>query len=255
MSFTFNEIFGSIAIVVSCGAAVLLVKLLLSNTMQQEKFFNSLGKCYTQLEDASNKLETLCTILDRRFSNMEDNKRQSDPLLINTLQRFDKVSQEIRDRLDDLLETDFSVTNTTTSAEATAQAVVQEINKLQSNLDELSGQLRRNNYLAMDENAEIAAMRKRIESYQSMVMKARSEAKESESLMAALRNEIEKLRVSGPAIDNTLNIAQDTELQTQVSSLEQEKKALEAQIAALNDEMQRNNIEKKFIEERFIELS
>lgn len=39
MAYSFTEIVGSLALIISCGAAVLLVKLLLSNTLQQEKFF------------------------------------------------------------------------------------------------------------------------------------------------------------------------------------------------------------------------
>lgn len=247
MAYTLNEIFGSIAIIVSCGAAVLLVKLLLNNTMQQEKFFNSLGKCFEQLQDASRKLDTLTTILDRRFASMEDNRKQSDPLLINTLQRFDKVSQEIKDRLDDLLDAEFP--------EAAAEMVVQEIAKLQNNLEEMSSQLRENNDLSADENADLVAMRKRIESYQSMVMKARSDAKQSEAQMAELREEIERLRLAGLEATVNTGTTQQSEMQTQLQTLTQEKKTLEDKIAAMHDEMHRNNIEKNFIEERFIQLT
>lgn len=253
MSYSFNEIIGSLALVISCGAAILLVKLLLSNTMQQEKFFNSLGRCHAELQGASNKLETLCTILDRRFSNMEDNARQTDPMLLNTLQRFDKVSRELRERMDDLLLPVMSGDASKKNMDLPSESVMQEISKLHSSLEEMTNQLRRNNLLSMDENAELAAMRKRIESYQSMVMKARAEAKESEGIMTELRVEIERLR--GQAIKPVQTVVEDTALQGKVQELTQEKQALEAKVAALQDEMRRNTIEKDFIEERFIGLS
>ncbi len=254
MAYSFNEIVGSLALLVCCGAAILLVKLLVSNTMQQEKFFNSLGRCHSELQTASTKLETLCTILDRRFANMEDNKNQSDPLLINTLQRFDKVTKELRERLDDILLPDFSEGTSQQNNDLPSETVIQEITKLQSSLEEIANQLRKSNYLSMDENAELAAMRKRIESYQSMVMKARAEAKDSESIMSNLRLEIQKLQsstVSNPAEPSVEN----RRLQEQIQELAQEKLALEEKFKALDNEMQRNNIEKKFIEDRFIELS
>lgn len=254
MAYSFNDIVGSLALLVSCGAAILLVKLLLSNTMQQEKFFNSLGRCHSELQTASSKLETLCTILDRRFANMEDNKNQSDPLLINTLQRFDKVTKELRERLDDILLPDFSDGTPQQNNDLPSESVIQEIGKLQNSLEEIANQLRKSNYLSMDENAELAAMRKRIESYQSMVMKARAEAKDSESIMSNLRLEIQKLQsstVSNPAEPSVEN----RRLQEQIQELAQEKLALEEKFKALDNEMQRNNIEKKFIEDRFIELS
>lgn len=254
MAYSFNEIVGSLALLVCCGAAILLVKLLVSNTMQQEKFFNSLGRCHSELQTASTKLETLCTILDRRFANMEDNKNQSDPLLINTLQRFDKVTKELRERLDDILLPDFSEGTSQQNNDLSSETVIQEITKLQNSLEEIANQLRKSNYLSMDENAELAAMRKRIESYQSMVMKARAEAKDSESIMSNLRLEIQKLQSS-----TTSNPAESTvenrRLQEQIQELAQEKLALEEKFKALDNEMQRNNIEKKFIEDRFIELS
>lgn len=246
MPFTFNEVFGSVALLISCGAAFLLVKLLLSNTLQQEKFFNSLAKCYTELESSSKKLETLCTVLDRRFSNMEESKSTTDPILLNSLQRFDKVSQEIRERLDDLFLPDPG----STAQEMPNEALLEELTKMQSSLEELTGQLRRNNYLSMNENVEMAAMRKRIESYQSMVMKARSEAKQSETVMADLRMEIDRLRSQPPRMISAED--QPSELQNEIQALDNEKKALEAKVKALQDEMNRNNIEKKFIEERFI---
>ena len=253
MAFSFNDVMGSLALIVGCGAAVLLVKLLLSNTLQQEKFFNALGRCHTELESASNKLQTLCAILDRRFANMEDGT-QSDPMLINTLQRFDKVSRELRERMDDLLLPNISGEFSSAGNELPNEAVLQEISKLQSSLEEITQELRRGNYLSMDENAELAAMRKRIESYQSMVMKARAEAKESEGIMAGLKDEI--TRLSNVPVQTTAPSSSDNlALQEEVQVLTQEKQALEAKLAALQDEMRRNTIEKEFIEERFIGLS
>jgi chromosome segregation ATPase len=254
MAYSFNEIIGSLALLISCGAAILLVRLLLSNTMQQEKFFNSLGRCHAELQTSSQSLETLCTILDRRFSNMEENSKQTDPLLINTLQRFDKVSKEIQERLDEMFLPGFSDTGSKPASDLPSEAVISEITKLQNSMAEIANQLRKSNYLSMDENAEIAAMRKRIESYQSMVMKARSEAKDSESIMAELRQEIKQLQTvkkSNPAESNNEN----QWLQEQLEEAERDKKALEERIKVLDNEMQRNNIEKKFIEDRFIELS
>jgi chromosome segregation ATPase len=252
MPFTWSELLSGAGVVISVGAAFLLVKLLISNTLQQEKFFNALGKCYTELESSSDRLDTLCTILDRRFSNFEENKKQSDPFLINSIQRFDKAAQEIRDRLDDLLlseESDIRI------AERLSEPVLQELNKLQTHLEQMAGQLRRNNYLSADENAEMAAMRKRIESYQSMMMKARSEAKETENVMAELRQEIQQLRVMNNRPIQPANDATARELQTQLDEMEQQKRKLEEQLAALNNEKERNEIEKKFIEDRFMELS
>lgn len=252
MPFTWGELLSGAGVVISVGAAFLLVKLLISNTLQQEKFFNALGKCYTELESSSDRLDTLCTILDRRFSNFEENQKQSDPLLINSLQRFDKAAQEIRDRLDDLLlseESDIRI------AERLSEPVLQELNKLQTHLEQMAGQLRRNNYLSADENAEMAAMRKRIESYQSMMMKARSEAKDTENVMAELRQEIQQLRVMNNRPIQLANDASAKELQSQLDEMEQQKRRLEEQLAALNNEKERNEIEKKFIEDRFMELS
>lgn len=254
MAYSFNEIIGSLALLISCGAAILLVRLLLSNTMQQEKFFNSLGRCHAELHTSSQNLETLCTILDRRFSNMEENSKQTDPLLINTLQRFDKVSKEIQERLDEMFLPSFSDTGSKPASDLPSGAVISEITKLQNSMAEIASQLRKSNYLSMDENAEIAAMRKRIESYQSMVMKARSEAKDSETIMAELRQEIKQLqnvKKSSPAESNI----ETQRLQEQLEEAERDKKALEERIKLLDNEMQRNNIEKKFIEDRFIELS
>lgn len=254
MAYSFNEIIGSLALLISCGAAILLVRLLLSNTMQQEKFFNSLGRCHAELQTSSQNLETLCTILDRRFSNMEENSKQTDPLLINTLQRFDKVSKEIQERLDEMFLPSFSDTGSKPASDLPSEAVISEITKLQNSMAEIANQLRKSNYLSMDENAEIAAMRKRIESYQSMVMKARSEAKDSETIMAELRQEIKQLqnvKKSNPAESSI----ETQRLQEQLEEAERDKKALEERIKVLDNEMQRNNIEKKFIEDRFIELS
>lgn len=250
MPLNWTEWIGSAGLIVSCLAAVLLVKLLINNTMQQEKFFGALGRCHTELQSASGRLESLCNILDRRFSSFEENSRQSDPALLNSIQRFDKVAQEIRDRLDDLLLTEG---NEKQPVERMSEPVLQEISKLQSHLEEMSGQLKRSNYLSMDENAELGAMRKRIESYQSMVMKARSEAKDSESIMAELRQEIQQLRATPRSAPVTS--ADSEQLQAQLSDMEQQKRKLEEEIAALNNEKQRNDIEKKFIEDRFMELS
>lgn len=255
MAYTFNEIFGSVALLISCGAAVLLVKLLLSNTVQQEKFFNSLGRCNAELQNSSKNLETLCAILDRRFSNMEENSKQPDPLLINTLQRFDKVSKEIHERLDEMFITSSLSSNDKQASDMPSEAVVNEISKLQSSMAEIANQLRKSNYLSMDENAELAAMRKRIESYQSMVMKARSEAKDSETIMSELRLEIKQLQTAKKPNPTAEASAENQRLQEQLEDAEREKKALEDKIKALDNEMQRNNIEKKFIEDRFIELS
>lgn len=255
MAYTFNEIFGSVALLISCGAAVLLVKLLLSNTVQQEKFFNSLGRCNAELQNSSKNLETLCAILDRRFSNMEENSKQPDPLLINTLQRFDKVSKEIHERLDEMFITSSLSSNDKQASDMPSEAVVNEISKLQSSMAEIANQLRKSNYLSMDENAELAAMRKRIESYQSMVMKARSEAKDSETIMSELRLEIKQLQTAKKTNPTVEASAENQRLQEQLEDAEREKKALEDKIKALDNEMQRNNIEKKFIEDRFIELS
>ncbi|WP_124551656.1 hypothetical protein [Methylophilus methylotrophus] len=253
MAYSFTEIVGSLALIISCGAAVLLVKLLLSNTLQQEKFFNALGRCHSELQSSSNKLETLCTILDRRFSNMENDSAQPDPMIINMLQRFDKVSQELLECVDDLLLPNQSPESTRPNAELPHESVMQEISKLQSSLEEITHQLRRGNYLSMDENAEMAAMRKRIESYQSMVMKARADAKESDSMMASLKEEI--ARLSNMTAQTLTSSNADTALQQEVQVLTQEKHALEAKLVALQDEMRRNTIEKEFIEERFIGLS
>lgn len=252
MAFSFNDVMGSLALIVGCGAAVLLVKLLLSNTLQQEKFFNALGRCHTELQSASHQLQTMCTILDRRFSNMEGDT-PSDPMLINALQRFDKVSRELRERMDDLLLPNISGEFSSVGNELPNETVLQEISKLQSSLEEITQELRRGNYLSMDENAELAAMRKRIESYQSMVMKARAEAKESEGIMAGLKDEI--TRLSNVPVQTTAPSSSDNlALQDEVQVLTQEKQALEAKLAALQDEMRRNTIEKEFIEERFIGL-
>lgn len=253
MAYSFNDIVGSLALIISCGAAVLLVKLLLSNTMQQEKFFNALGRCHTELENSSKKLETLFTILDRRFSNMGNDSAQPDPMIINTLQRFDKVSQELRERIDDLLLPNLSAESSTSNVELPHESVMQEISKLQSTLEEITHQLRRGNYLSMDENAELAAMRKRIESYQSMVMKARTEAKESEGVMSDLKEEIERLRRGTTQTSSPAN--EEPESQKEIQVLTQEKQALEVKLASLQEEMRRHTIEKEFIEERFIGLS
>ncbi|HEY0893154.1 MAG TPA: hypothetical protein VGE32_08860, partial [Cellvibrio sp.] len=129
------------------------------------------------------------------------------------------------------------------------------LNKLQTHLEQMAGQLRRNNYLSADENAEMAAMRKRIESYQSMMMKARSEAKDTENVMAELRQEIQQLRVMNNRPIQLANDASAKELQSQLDEMEQQKRRLEEQLAALNNEKERNEIEKKFIEDRFMELS
>lgn len=252
MAFSFNDVIGSLALIVGCGAAILLVKLLLSNTLQQEKFFNALGRCHKELEGASNKLQTLCTILDRRFSNMEDGT-QPDPMLINTLQRFDKVSRELHERMDDLWLPSSSAEFSSSGNELPNETVLQEISKLQSSLEEITHQLRRGNYLSMDENAELAAMRKRIESYQSMVMKARAEAKESDGIMAGLKEEIARLSIT--TAQTPPSSSAEITLQDEVQVLTQEKQALEAKLAALEDEMRRHTIEKEFIEERFIGLS
>lgn len=254
MAYSFNEVIGSLALLISCGAAILLVRLLLSNTMQQEKFFNSLGRCNIELQNSSKNLETICTILDRRFSNMEENSKQTDPLLINTLQRFDKVSKEIHDRLDEIFLSSPTPGASKQSSDLPSEAVITEMTKLQNSMAEIANQLRKSNYLSMDENAEFAAMRKRIESYQSMVMKARSEAKDSETIMAELKQEIKQLqniKKPNPAEANVEN----QQLQAQLQEMEREIKGLEEKIKALDNEMQRNNIEKKFIEDRFIELS
>jgi predicted nucleic acid-binding Zn-ribbon protein len=252
MAYSFNEIVGSLGLIISCGAAVLLVKLLMSNTMQQEKFFNALGRCHTELESSSKKLETLCAVLDRRFANMQEAAQQTDPLLINTLHNFDKVSKELRDRLDDL----FLPTPTGAAKPGNTlpnESVLQEISKLQSGLEEITNQLRRGNYLSMDENAEMAAMRKRIESYQSMVMKARAEAKESEGVMASLKDEI--TRLSNLTAKAPPSSSADVATQETVQELTKEKQALETKLAALQDELKRHTIEKEFIEERFMDLS
>lgn len=252
MPFSWGELLSGAGIIVSLGAAFLLVKLLISNTLQQEKFFNALGKCYTELESSSDRLDTLCTILDRRFSNYEENHKQSDPLLINSIQRFDKVAQEIRDRLDDLL---LSEASDNIIAERLSEPVLQELNKLQTHLEQMAGQLRRNNNLSADENVEMAAMRKRIESYQSMMMKARSEAKEAENTIAELRHEIQQLQVMNNRPLQSANDEFTKELQFQLNEMEQQKRRLEEQLAALTTEKQRNEIEKQFIEDRFMELS
>jgi chromosome segregation ATPase len=105
----------------------------------------------------------------------------------------------------------------------------------------------------MDENVELAAMRKRIESYQSMVMKARAEAKESDGVMSDLKEEIERLRRVNTQTQLPAN--EGPALQKEIQVLTQEKQALEAKLAAVEDEMRRNTIEKEFIEERFIGLS
>jgi chromosome segregation ATPase len=136
-----------------------------------------------------------------------------------------------------------------------SEAVVNEISKLQSSMAEIANQLRKSNYLSMDENAELAAMRQRIESYQSMVMKARSEAKDSETIMSELRLEIKQLQTAKKSNPTAEASAENQRLQEQLEDAEREKKALEDKIKALDNEMQRNNIEKKFIEDRFIELS
>lgn len=252
MPYSFNDVIGSIAIIIGCGAAVLLVKLLLNNTLQQEKFFNALGRCHRELEGASNKLQTLCAILDRRFSNMEDST-QADPILINTLQRFDKVSKELQERMDDLFMPNFTATSSKPGNKFPDETVLQEISKLQSSLEEINHQLRRGNYLSMDENAEMAAMRKRIESYQSMVMKARADAKESEGVMSSLKDEI--ARLSKTTAQTLTSSNADKALQEELQELSKEKQALEAKLEALQEEMRRHTIEKEFIEERFIGLS
>lgn len=244
----FNQILGYVAIIVCSGAAILLVKLLVSNTVQQDKFFTSLGKCHIQLQDASKKLDTLCTILDRRFARMEENTRQTDPQLTNALHRFDKTSQELKERLNDLIEDGLSNSNGDPSS---AQAMVEEIINIRNNLEELSEQLRNNNPVNDDE--ESATLRKRIESYQSMVMKARAEAKENESIMEELREEIARLKNGDGAINNEALAKGEVELQTQLVTLTTEKQVLQNKIETLMDEMNRNNIEKNFIEERFIE--
>jgi chromosome segregation ATPase len=190
---------------------------------------------------------------------MEENSKQTDPLLINTLQRFDKVSKEIQERLDEILLPNFSggsnqQGNDAQNEAVLSEAVVNEISKLQSSMAEIANQLRKSNYLSMDENAEMAAMRKRIESYQSMVMKARSEAKDSETVMSELRLEIKQLQSAKKPNPAEANI-ENERLQNQLKEMEREKKVLEDKIKVLDNEMQRNNIEKKFIEDRFIELS
>lgn len=136
-----------------------------------------------------------------------------------------------------------------------SEAVVNEISKLQSSMAEIANQLRKSNYLSMDENAELGAMRKRIESYQSMVMKARSEAKDSEAIMSELRLEIKQLQTAKKPNPSAEASAENQRLQEQLADAEREKKVLEEKLKVLDNEMQRNNIEKKFIEDRFIELS
>ncbi|PPD10521.1 MAG: hypothetical protein CTY26_13240 [Methylophilus sp.] len=174
-------------------------------------------------------------------------------MIISMLQRFDKVSQELLECVDDLLLPNQSTESTRSKAELPHESVMQEISKLQSSLEEITHQLRRGNYLSMDENAEMATMRKRIESYQSMVMKARADAKESDSMMASLKEEI--ARLSNMTAQTLTSSNADTALQQEVQVLTQEKQALEAKLVALQDEMRRNTIEKEFIEERFIGLS
>lgn len=252
MPYSFSDVIGSIAIIIGCGAAVLLVKLLLNNTLQQEKFFNALGRCHKELEGASNKLQTLCAILDRRVSNMEAGTKE-DPLLIKTLNRFDKVSKELQERMDDLFLPNLSTASSQSGNELPGDTVLQEISKLQSSLEEINHQLRRGNYLSMDENAEMAAMRKRIESYQSMVMKARADAKESEGVMSSLKEEIARLNRTTAQTLNSSNA--DKALQEEVQELGKEKQVLEEKLEALQEEMRRHTIEKNFIEERFIGLS
>lgn len=253
MTINWSEWLGTIGLLVCCAAAVLLVKLLISNTMQQEKFFGALGKCYSELQTTSGRLESLCNVLDRRYASLEEAHRQTDPAILNGIQRFDKVAQEIRNKLDDLLLADPLENNR--PFEQMSEPVLQEINKLQAHLEEMTGQLKRTNLMSMDENAELAAMRKRIESYQSMVMKARSEAKDSESMMAELRQEIQQLRLTPPT--GRLDVADEEHqaLKVKVDQLTEEKRKLEDQITALHHEKERNDIEKRFIEDRFIAMS
>lgn len=81
----------------------------------------------------------------------------------------------------------------------------------------------------------------------------RAEAKESDGVMSDLKEEIERLRrvnTQAPVPGN-----EDPALQKEIQVLTQEKQALEAKLAAIEDEMRRNTIEKEFIEERFIGLS
>jgi uncharacterized coiled-coil DUF342 family protein len=250
MAYSFNEMMGSLALIIGCGAAVLLVKLLLSNTLQQEKFFNALGRSNTELENATDKLETLCAILDRRVANLQD-APQVDPMLINTLQGFDKVTKELRERMDDLFLP--NPESSISSKELPNESMLQEISKLQTSLEEITQQLKRGNYLSMDENAEMAAMRKRIESYQSMVMKARADAKESDGIMTSLKEEI--ARLSTVTAQTLPSSNAEVAAQEAVQVLTQEKQALEAKLLTLQDEMRRNTIEKQFIEERFMDLS
>jgi hemerythrin-like domain-containing protein len=245
-----NQIFGYVAIIVGCGAAMMLVKLLFNNMTQQEKFFEGLAACHKQLQDASRKLETVCTLLDRRFANIEDNKRQPDPQLNSYLQRFDKTSQEIKARLNQLIEDGLSNTN---GEPASAQTIIDEVINLRNNFEELSEQLRNNT--PPNEDDDMATLKKRIESYQSMVMKARAEAKENETIMAQLRDEIAQLKNGERENPDNAHVKNEVELQTQLQTLSSEKQVLQTKLESVMDELHRNNIEKNFIEERFIELS
>ena len=247
MSFNLNSFLTTFCLIICCGAAIILVRMLVSNTLLQEKFFASLGQCRSELELSSKRLETIAVILERRHTTEIQERKQPDPFILDVVKKFESLSNLVNDKLDKLV---FSPT-ITTKKDGPSDDVIKEIVMLQAHLESLSKELRRNNYITTQDNSELEAMKKRIESYQNMVMKSRSEAKEYETIIADLRFENGKLR-SSKDVSSESDILR---LKEEISEIKKQKQSLEAKLASVNDEMKRNNIEKQFIEERFVEIS
>lgn len=251
-----------------------LVYMLLRILKEQENTHHELSLGTHDLIEAGHKLHSMYALAESLANNNSSGPRNylsegleqslselSDSVITESLNKLERTTSEMKTLVQDLLSTPTehlpawkeTHNNKIEMLLATNESLAPEITKLQTTLDQTVKEVKRLG-LKIFEPDNSAATQPKLETYQKMLMQARERARVAENSLMALEAEALgfKNKMETSLVETNEIIANQ---QLEISKMRNEKNSLTERMIALENELKRTNIEKGFIEDKFIELS
>lgn len=260
----------------SFSAVIFLVTMLFRILSAQDKIYQEIRNGTGDLVQAGNRLHSMYSLAENLITQIKTSASAasipdqaieavadiSEELLSEKLRKFEGIASDMRGLMNSMLTaapdklTPWRESNSQSINKLLAEQheLVPDIAKLQRCLDKMAIDLKRANHLAVSENESNEELKKKIETYQTMVIKARERSKAAETTAAALQSEVNLLNKKNERL-SIENSSIGAKLEEEMAKIRSENAVLLRKIEDLNGEISRTNIEKNFIEDKFIELS
>jgi len=269
----FNYLIGAL-ILFGILAAIIIVYMLYNVLNEQDKIFKEVRSGTKNLMDAGEKLINMYSLAESLIEKIKEARTYSpsestyeidllsQDLVTKNIKKMENLASEIINLTQVLnsTPTDKLPGWVNDNAQAVSQLLSEqkilapEFNKLQKSLDQIILDLKRTAYLTNNNSGTQKDLEQKLENYQAMVMKAREKSRNAEATIAELESEIYRLRANNESKNPEPNIVVE-QLQNELKKVSLEKSTLEQKVESLIGEINRNKIEKEFIEDKFIELS